>query len=187
MPVVGGSAIFRRSGSTASRSAWSPRSRRGGRSCRPWLASTTTIHAPVRLRISGILRHIDQIDFAVLRDTLGVTDATLSKHMKVLVEAAYATTTKSRSATRSDARRLTWIAQTLCGPGRVRRARGGTAAHRRRVRGRCDCGRLPRRVIATPPRPAQRPPGSAITQIRTLGSAGKPTTRPRSPPGGPRV
>lgn len=74
-----------------------------------------TIHAPVRLRISGTLRRVDQIEFAVLRDTLGVTDATLSKHLKVLVEAGYATTTKSRSAARSDARRLTWIAQTRAG------------------------------------------------------------------------
>lgn len=74
-----------------------------------------TIHAPVRLRISGTLRRIDQIEFAVLRDTLGVTDATLSKHLKVLVQAGYATTIKSRSATRSDARRLTWIAQTRAG------------------------------------------------------------------------
>lgn len=75
-----------------------------------------TIHAPVRLRISGILRHVEQVDFAVLRDTLGITDATLSKHVKVLVDAGYATTTKSRSAGRADARRLTWIAQTR--PGR---------------------------------------------------------------------
>ncbi|MEV1295667.1 transcriptional regulator [Pseudonocardia sp. NPDC049635] len=74
-----------------------------------------TIHAPVRLRISGILRHVEQIDFAVLRDTLGITDATLSKHLRVLVDAGYATTTKSRSATRSDARRLTGIAQTRSG------------------------------------------------------------------------
>ena len=74
-----------------------------------------TIHAPVRLRISGILRHVEQIDFAVLRDTLGVADATLSKHLKVLVDAGYATTAKSRSATRADARRLTWISQTPAG------------------------------------------------------------------------
>jgi len=74
-----------------------------------------TIHAPVRLRISGLLRHVEQIDFAVLRDTLGITDATLSKHLRILVEAGYATTTKSRSATRSDARRITWIAQTRSG------------------------------------------------------------------------
>ncbi|MEQ3551466.1 transcriptional regulator [Pseudonocardia nematodicida] len=74
-----------------------------------------TIHAPVRLRISGILRHVEQVDFAVLRDTLGVTDATLSKHLRVLVEAGYATTTKTRSAGRSDARRLTWISQTPAG------------------------------------------------------------------------
>lgn len=74
-----------------------------------------TIHAPVRLRISGMLRSAEKVDFAVLRDTLGVSDATLSKHLKVLADAGYVTTTKARSATRSDARRLTWISQTAAG------------------------------------------------------------------------
>jgi DNA-binding MarR family transcriptional regulator len=74
-----------------------------------------TIHAPLRLRICGILRHLDEIDFAVLRDTLGTTDATLSKHLKVLLEAGYIAMTKSPSPTRPDARRLTWISQTRTG------------------------------------------------------------------------
>lgn len=39
-----------------------------------------TIHAALRLRICGLLRHVDEIDFAVLRDTLRTSDATLSKH-----------------------------------------------------------------------------------------------------------
>lgn len=33
------------------------------------------IHAPLRLRICGLLRRVDQLDFAVLRDTLEVSDA----------------------------------------------------------------------------------------------------------------
>lgn len=74
-----------------------------------------TIHAPLRLRICGILRHLDEIDFAVLRDTLGATDATLSKHLKVLLDAGYIAMTKSPSPTRTDARRLTWIRQTRTG------------------------------------------------------------------------
>ena len=73
------------------------------------------IHAPVRLRISGLLRGIEEIDFAVLRDTIGVSDATLSKHLKVLVDAGYVSMTKSASRARSDARRLTWIKQTRAG------------------------------------------------------------------------
>lgn len=74
-----------------------------------------TIHAPLRLRICGILRHLDEIDFAVLRDTLGTTDATLSKHLRVLLDAGYIAMTKSPSPTRADARRLTWIRQTRTG------------------------------------------------------------------------
>lgn len=74
-----------------------------------------TIHAPVRLRICGLLRHVDEIDFAVLRDTLGISDASLSKHLKVLTEAGYVSTTKTRSPQRSDARRLLWITLTRAG------------------------------------------------------------------------
>ena len=73
------------------------------------------IHAPVRLRISGMLRSAEKVDFAVLRDTIGISDATLSKHLKVLGDAGYITTSKARSAARSDARRLTWISQTAAG------------------------------------------------------------------------
>jgi DNA-binding MarR family transcriptional regulator len=74
-----------------------------------------TIHAPTRLRICGLLRHIDEMDFAVLRDTLGISDASLSKHLKVLLDAGYVSMSKNPSQTRSDARRLTWIKQTHAG------------------------------------------------------------------------
>lgn len=74
-----------------------------------------TIHAAIRLRISGLLRHLDEIDFAVLRDTLGISDATLSKHLKVLHDAGYISMTKAASPIRTDARRLTWIRQTPTG------------------------------------------------------------------------
>ncbi len=74
-----------------------------------------TIHAALRLRICGLLRHVDEIDFAVLRDTLKTSDATLSKHLKVLLGAGYLSMTKAASPTRTDARRLTWIKQTTTG------------------------------------------------------------------------
>ena len=74
-----------------------------------------TIHAPVRLRICGLLRHVEEIDYAVLRDTLATSDATLSKHLKVLLDAGYVSMTKNPSQTRSDSRRLTWIKQTRAG------------------------------------------------------------------------
>lgn len=73
------------------------------------------IHAPVRLRICGVLRPVEQMDFAVLRDTLGVADATLSKHLKTLAEAEYVRMTKAASASRTDARRLTWVTLTPAG------------------------------------------------------------------------
>lgn len=76
-----------------------------------------TIHAPTRLRICGLLRHVDEIDFAVLRDTLAVSDASLSKNLKVLLDAGYISIAKNCSPTRSDARRLTWIKQTPRGRG----------------------------------------------------------------------
>jgi DNA-binding MarR family transcriptional regulator len=73
------------------------------------------IHAPVRLRICGVLRQVEQMDFAVLRNTLDVSDATLSKHLKTLAEAGYVSLSKAASDSRSDARRLTWITLTAAG------------------------------------------------------------------------
>lgn len=72
------------------------------------------IHAPVRLRICGILR-LEQMDFAVLRDTLDVSDAMLSKHLKTLAAAGFVSLSKAASAARTDARRLTWVALTRAG------------------------------------------------------------------------
>jgi DNA-binding MarR family transcriptional regulator len=70
------------------------------------------IHSPVRLRIGGALRRGAELEFAVLRDTLGVTDATLSKNLRVLTDAGFVTVRKESSPDRSDARRLTWITLT---------------------------------------------------------------------------
>lgn len=61
------------------------------------------IHASVRLRICGLLQKVDHLDFTVLRETLGVSDATLSKHLK------------AASLERRDARRLTWLSLTKAG------------------------------------------------------------------------
>jgi len=73
------------------------------------------IHAPLRLRICGLLRSVDELDFAVLRDTLGVSDATLSKHLKALVTSGLVTSTKMASASRADSRRITWLRLTAAG------------------------------------------------------------------------
>ncbi|MFD2759084.1 transcriptional regulator [Gulosibacter faecalis] len=71
-----------------------------------------TIHAPLRLRICGLLRRVDRLDFALLRDSLDVADATLSKHLKVLTAAGYVDSTKAASAGRGDARRVMWVSLT---------------------------------------------------------------------------
>jgi DNA-binding MarR family transcriptional regulator len=74
-----------------------------------------TIHAPLRLRICGLLRSVNEISFSVLRDTLGVSDANLSKHLKVLTDVGFVKTTKSASPTRNDSRRVTWVKLTASG------------------------------------------------------------------------
>jgi DNA-binding MarR family transcriptional regulator len=73
------------------------------------------IHSPLRLRICGLLRPVDRLDFAVLRDTLAVSDPTLSKHLKLLSDAGLVDTHKVASPLRADARRVTWIALTPAG------------------------------------------------------------------------
>ena len=78
-------------------------------------AFNETIHTPMRLRICGLLRSVDQLDFAVLRDTLGVSDATLSKHLKVLSTADLVVSRKSASTLRADSRRITWLSLTATG------------------------------------------------------------------------
>ncbi len=69
----------------------------------------------MRLRICGLLRPVDRIDFAVLRDTLEVSDATLSKHVKTLVAASYVVSDKAASPERGDARRVMWLSLTPVG------------------------------------------------------------------------
>jgi DNA-binding MarR family transcriptional regulator len=61
------------------------------------------------------VRPVEQMDFAVLRDILDVSDATLSKHLESLAEAGYVRLNKAASASRTDARRLTWITLTPAG------------------------------------------------------------------------
>lgn len=73
------------------------------------------IHAPLRLRICGLLRPVDRLDFAVLRGALDVSDATLSKHVKTLAAAGYVVSHKAASADRGDARRIMWLSLSPAG------------------------------------------------------------------------
>jgi DNA-binding MarR family transcriptional regulator len=81
----------------------------------PAPAFNEIIHSPVRLRICGLLRNVAELEFAVIRDTLGQSDANLSKNMKVLSDAGIVTVRKERSSTRTDARRFTWVSLTTEG------------------------------------------------------------------------
>lgn len=52
------------------------------------------IHAPLRLRICASLGPVEWVDFADLREILGVADSVLSKHLKQLGDAGYITIEK---------------------------------------------------------------------------------------------
>lgn len=78
-------------------------------------AFNEVIHSPVRLRICGVLRRVAELEFSVVRDSLGISDANLSKNLKVLADASLVTVRKEPSLQRSDARRLTWVGLTSSG------------------------------------------------------------------------
>lgn len=85
------------------------------------------IHAPGRLQICGILSAADEAEFAMMRDTLEVSDSVLSKHLKALEEAGYI---KLRKAA-ADGRQRTWAS--LTGAGRA--AFAGHVAELQRLAG----------------------------------------------------
>lgn len=71
------------------------------------------IHAPNRLAICALLSAAGAVEFAAIRDELGVADSVTSKHLKVLVEAGYvATETRVDSTSR---RPRNWISLTPAG------------------------------------------------------------------------
>lgn len=73
------------------------------------------IHAPVRLRICGLLRPAEELEFAVLREALQLRDANLSKNLKALSEAGLVHLRKELSPRRNDSRRLTFASLTPAG------------------------------------------------------------------------
>lgn len=81
----------------------------------PAPAFNELIHAPLRLRICGLLRNVDELEFSVVRDALAIDDAKLSKHLKVLADAGLVSLRKERSSARTDSRRLTWVTLTPTG------------------------------------------------------------------------
>ncbi|HEY1223686.1 MAG TPA: transcriptional regulator [Brevundimonas sp.] len=69
------------------------------------------IHAPGRLQICGLLASIQDAEFAMVRDAVGVSDSVMSKHLKQLEEAGYVKLTKAAQ----DGRQRTWLSLTHAG------------------------------------------------------------------------
>ena len=58
------------------------------------------VHAPPRLQICGLLAAVDTMEFAAVRNAVGVSDSVLSKHVKQLEEAGYVRVHKATVASR---------------------------------------------------------------------------------------
>ena len=71
------------------------------------------IHPPARLKLMTTLTAVAQAEFSTIRDTLGVSDSVLSKHVSALAAVDYLS---SRKGVRGG-RRTTWIS--LTGTGRA--------------------------------------------------------------------
>ncbi len=69
------------------------------------------VHAPLRLQICAMLAGVERAEFAAVRDTLGVSDSVLSKHLRTLVGAGYAALHRATVLSRQ----RTWVALTDAG------------------------------------------------------------------------
>ncbi len=67
--------------------------------------------APARLKLTTMLTAVTEVEFAVLRDGLGVSDSVLSKHVATLADAGYV---RSHKGTH-EGRRTTWVGLTPTG------------------------------------------------------------------------
>jgi DNA-binding MarR family transcriptional regulator len=85
------------------------------------------VHAPPRLQVCGLLAVVDTMDFAAVREQVGVSDSVLSKHVRQLEEAGYVTVRKATRASRV----RTSLALTPAG----RAAFGAHVAELRRITG----------------------------------------------------
>lgn len=62
------------------------------------------LYAPTRLQIAAILSRADEVEFAVIREIVNVSDSVLSKHLSTLCEANYVSIKKAPR----DGRQRTW-------------------------------------------------------------------------------
>lgn len=69
------------------------------------------VHAPHRLQICAILDTVDKVEFAFLRDQLGVSESVLSKQVKALEDAGYVSVSKGAR----EGRVRTWASFTRAG------------------------------------------------------------------------
>jgi len=59
------------------------------------------IHAPLRLQICAMLSPVRWLPFADIRDSLGISDSVLSKHLATLADAGYVDVSRVRTDARS--------------------------------------------------------------------------------------
>jgi len=69
------------------------------------------LQPPARLRLMTMLASASEVEFAVVRDGLEVSDSVLSKHVSALVEAGYVRSRKGNH----EGRRTTWVSATTKG------------------------------------------------------------------------
>lgn len=70
-----------------------------------------TVHQRARLGVLAVLNEVDRADFAFLKDSLGLTDGNLSRHLQVLDEAGYVRINKTFEGRRP----RTWVSSTRAG------------------------------------------------------------------------
>jgi DNA-binding MarR family transcriptional regulator len=69
------------------------------------------IHAPNRLMICAILEPVSEMEFALLKEQLAVSDSVLSKHLKALSDANYLNLEKVTQ----NGRQRTWLSLSKTG------------------------------------------------------------------------
>lgn len=77
----------------------------------PRLALDEAIHQPVRLSIMATLAHATRVDFAFLRDNLGLGESNLSRHLSALEGLGYVDVDKVFEGKRG----RTWLSITDAG------------------------------------------------------------------------
>ena len=93
------------------------------------------IHAPLRLQTCAILTSAAEVEFALIRDTLKVSDSVLSKHLKQLEDAGYVAVRKGPRGGRV----RTWLSFTAVG----RRNFAAHVAELQRLAGAIAAARCP--------------------------------------------